>query len=239
MTEMEKTIIKKFIDDKTLLFYGCYVDNTLVVIKGDHLKLVQDTLNNFDKNLNFTVDTFSNVVPHFLDIEIHPDGLTIYWKDTNTGQYTHYNSFPLWHYKTSWVSSLVHWAVNICDKNKLQAELTRIKDLVAWNSFLKRIRDAVTNNKLRDLNVNNMENTSRNEFETIWIKIPYLGDTGDQLLKLLKTKLKHRFTKEVKFRIIQFTQKLSFYTNMKDRIPKLMKSYVVYQFNCPDCNELH
>ena len=74
MTEIEKTIIKKFIDDKILLFYWRYVDDTLVVIRREHLRLVQDVLNNFDKNLNFTVDTFDNVVPHFLDIEIHPDG---------------------------------------------------------------------------------------------------------------------------------------------------------------------
>ena len=74
VTEIEKTIIKKFIDDKILLFYGRYVDDTLVVIRREHLRLVQDVLNNFDKNLNFTVDTFDNVVPHFLDIEIHPDG---------------------------------------------------------------------------------------------------------------------------------------------------------------------
>ena len=93
MTEIEKTIIKKFIDDKILLFYGRYVDDTLVVIRREHLRLVQDVLNNFDKNLNFTVDTFDNVVPHFLDIEIHPDGLSIYCKDTNTGQYTYYNSY--------------------------------------------------------------------------------------------------------------------------------------------------
>ena len=33
MTEMEKTIIKKFIDDKILLFYVCYVNDRLVVIK--------------------------------------------------------------------------------------------------------------------------------------------------------------------------------------------------------------
>ena len=24
---------------------------------------------------------------------------------------------------------------------------------------------------------------------------------------------------------------------MKDQIPKMMKSYVVYQFNCPSCND--
>ena len=58
----------------------------------------------------------------------------------------------------------------------------------------------------------NIKNTTNNDWETIWIKIPYLGDKGDQLLKSLKAKLKHHFTKEVKFRIIQSTQKLSFYT---------------------------
>ena len=68
-----------------------------------------------------------------------------------------------------------------------------------------------------------------------WIKISYLGDKGDQLLKSLKTKLKHHLTKEVKFRIIP--QKLCFYTNMKDQIPKLMKSYVVYSFDCPGFND--
>ena len=91
-----------------VLFYGHYVDDTLVVIKQEHLKLVHDALNNFDKNLNFTVDTFDDVVPHFLDIEIHPDGLSIYCKNTNTGQYTQYNSYSPWCYKTSWISSLVH-----------------------------------------------------------------------------------------------------------------------------------
>ena len=69
MSEMEKTIIKKFIDDTILLFYGSYVNDTLVVIKREHLKPVQDTLNNFDMNLNFTFDTFDNVVPIFLTLK--------------------------------------------------------------------------------------------------------------------------------------------------------------------------
>ena len=70
---MEKTIIKKFIVDKILLFYGRYVDDTLVVIKREHLKLVHAALNKFEKSLNFTVGTLDNVVPHFLDIEIFQD----------------------------------------------------------------------------------------------------------------------------------------------------------------------
>ena len=106
--------------------------------------------------------------------------------------------------------------------------LTRIKDLIARNVFPKRIEDAIIINTIKGLNVNNIKNKTNNDFETIWIKIPYLSDKGDQYLKLLKAKLKHRFTKEVKFRIIQSIKKLSFYTSLKDQIPKLMKSYFVY-----------
>ena len=61
----------------------------------------------------------------------------------------------------------MHQAVNIYDKNKRQAELTRIKDLIAWNSFPKRIGDAIINNKLKNLNLNNVKNTRSNDFETI------------------------------------------------------------------------
>ena len=87
--------------------------------------------------------------------------------------------------------------VNICDKNKLKAEFTPIKDLMVQNDFAKRIRDAIINNKLKYLNVNKIKSTANNDLETIWIKIPYLGDKGDQFLRLLKAKLKHHFTKEV------------------------------------------
>ena len=67
------------------MFYGCYVDDTLVVIKPEDLNRVRNALNNFDRNLKFTLDIFNDVVPHFLDIEIQPDGSGIYCKPTNKG----------------------------------------------------------------------------------------------------------------------------------------------------------
>ena len=57
------------------MFYSRYADDTLVVIKPEDLNRVHNALNNFDRNLKFTLDTFNDVVPHFLDIEIHPDSL--------------------------------------------------------------------------------------------------------------------------------------------------------------------
>ena len=49
--------------------------------------------------------------------------------------------------------------------------------------------------------MNNIKKTTNNDFETSWMKIPYFGDKGDQLLKSLKTKLKDHFTEEVKFKL--------------------------------------
>ena len=74
MSKMKKIIIKKFIDEKILLFYELYVSNTLFVFKQEHLKLVDDASNNFEKNLSFLFVTFYNVVPHFFTFKcIHID----------------------------------------------------------------------------------------------------------------------------------------------------------------------
>ena len=48
MTELKRKVIKQFIDDKTLMFYGRYVDDTLIVVKPEDLNRVHNALNNFD-----------------------------------------------------------------------------------------------------------------------------------------------------------------------------------------------
>ena len=42
-----------------------------------------------------------------------------------------------------------------------------MKDVIAWNGFPKRIGDAIINNKLKGLNVNNIKSTTNNDLETI------------------------------------------------------------------------
>ena len=67
----------------------------------------------------FTVDTFENCVPHFLEIEIFPNGLGIYHKNTQIGRYTNIESFTLWKWKTSRITSLTIRAKRICSRNHL------------------------------------------------------------------------------------------------------------------------
>ena len=119
VTELEDVVIKPPITNGTIKFYTRFVDDTLLIIKAENVKQVHIALNKFDKNLRFTVDMFKDKVPHFLDLELSPDGTSIFRKDTSTGLYVNFTSFVPWAYRISWIRSLVTRASRICAPNKL------------------------------------------------------------------------------------------------------------------------
>ena len=85
MTEFEQKVVKPLIDRKLITSYCRYVDDTLLLIKPDTIDVILDHFHKFDKNLRFTYDFFENTTPHFLDINISPNGIGIYRKDTFLG----------------------------------------------------------------------------------------------------------------------------------------------------------
>ena len=123
MTELENQIIKPLINDGTIKFYYRYVDDTILVVKLQDVSRFHKLLNSFDKYVKFIVDLFKNDVPLFLNLEMSPDGISIYRKDTNTGLYVNYTSFVPWTHRTAWIRSLVTCALKICSSNKLSQEL--------------------------------------------------------------------------------------------------------------------
>jgi hypothetical protein len=90
LSEFEKLIVSDLTKSGVIRFYRRYVDDTLVLIKPSDIPAVLDKFNSFDKNLQFTVDTFPDNVIHFLDILISSDNTDVYYKSTHTGQYTHF-----------------------------------------------------------------------------------------------------------------------------------------------------
>ena len=149
MTECEKAIVDKLIEDGIIKFYIRYVDDTLLVIKRTDISYVLNKFNSFDDNLKFTIDTFENCVPHFTDIEICPNGLGIYHKHTQTGRYVNFDLFTLWKWKVSWFRSLVTRAKRICSDNYLHKEIQLIKNYAAWNGYLKHITNSIVKRALR------------------------------------------------------------------------------------------
>ena len=131
MTDPEEKIIKPLINDSTIKFYARYVDDTLFVIKRKDVYFIQNLLYNFKPNLRFTVDLFQNEVLHFLDLELSPDSISIFRKNTNTSRYTHFSSYVPWAHKTACIKSLTSHASHICSSNKLSSEINFIKKLAS------------------------------------------------------------------------------------------------------------
>ena len=110
-----------------------------------------------------------------------------------------------------------------------------IKRFASWNNFPRHI----VNNIIKySQNTQQKDNKTNDETPiTFWLRIPYAGPVGEQLVFTLKRKLKHSFKNNinVKFNVTYSTQKIAFYTNMKDLTPLKYKSNVVYKFTCPGC----
>ena len=67
--------------------------------------------NNFEKNPEFTFDSFSVGNIHFPDPKISDDDIDVYRKDTHTDQYNHYSSFEPFSREVTWINSLFYRAL--------------------------------------------------------------------------------------------------------------------------------
>ena len=185
ITELESTVMKMLFDTGKIKFYCRCVDDTLALIKPEDIQLVQDMFNSFHENLSFTVDRFENELPHFLDIKMSAQGLTIYRKNTHTGQYVYYDSCTPWNYKISWIRSLVTRAKRICSVNLLPEEIIEIKKLASCNSFPKSISTSIIKRALTK-SINEYHTDDNNDTIKIYLHLSYLGRAGEMLKKYQK-----------------------------------------------------
>ena len=143
---------------------------------------MQDIFNSFHEKLRFTVDRFENEVPHFLDIKMLAQGLTIYRKNTNTGQYVHNDSFTPWNYKISWIRSLVTRAKRICSINLLPKEINEIKKFASCNGFPKSISNSIIKRALNK-SINEYHTDDDNDIIKCYLNLLYFGRAGEILVK--------------------------------------------------------
>ena len=240
MTELERAVVDKMIQNGTIKFYVIYVDDTLLLAKPEQIDGILAEFNKFHKNLEFTLDKFEDCVPHFLDLEIHRTGISIYRKDTHTAQFVHYESYTKWSHKIAWIRSLVNRAKRLCTPSKLSNEVKCIKKFAAYNGFPKWIAKNVIRQSLDAPHNHPREKTDENEpTETLYMFLPYNGKQAEAIVKRCKKRLMKLFKrdKKVKFEVCFQSTKIAFFTSNKDRIPLLSNSGVIYEYRCPGCSK--
>ena len=236
MTEMERCVVDDLIQSGKIKFYCRYVDDTLLLVKPEDLDETLHKFNNFHRNLEFTVDKFDDCVPHFLDLEIHPDGISIYRKETHTAQFMHFDSFIKWNHKVAWIRSLTSRAIRLCSANKFKDELANIKRFASYNGFPR----WVVNKFIRERTNPHPRRFEKDEDTVdIFMFLPYSGKEAESVVNRCKQRLFKLFRKDlnIKFKVHLQSKKLSFLTSNKDKTPLLSNSNVVYHYECPGCKK--
>ena len=229
-------MVNNLIESGKIKFYARYVDDTLLLVKPEDVNEILARFNSFHKNIEFTVDKFEDCVPHFLDLEIHPDGLSIFRKETHTAQFVHFQSFTKWNHKIAWIRSLVTRAKRLCSVSKLKSEIKSIRRFASYNGFPRWVVNKTIKQSLRP-------STKRSDDEDqerveLYMFLPYFGKEAENTVERTTKRLFKLFKKDKKviFKIQLQTTKLSFFSSNKDRTPLLSHSSLVYRYSCPGCN---
>ena len=106
---------------------------------------------------------------------------------------------------------------------------------MSWNNFPKYIRKYLMKNICKEAPKQEKDNVNKDIIPTICIRLPYIGNKGEHLLKQCIRNVKRNCNTDMKFVILYNTKKISYYCTVKDKIPLAQKSSVIYQITCPGC----
>jgi hypothetical protein len=140
MEDFEKKAIE-LATHKPICWYR-YVDDTFVIWPHGQVKLLEflDHLNGLQKNIRFTMETEKEGHLPFLDIDIYRRtdsslGHKVYRKPTHTNLYLQQNSHHHPAHKQSVLTSLIHRARTLCDKDSLPQELEFLTTIFKNNGY--------------------------------------------------------------------------------------------------------
>ena len=199
-------------------------------------------LNNRHKNMSFSLEIEKNNKLSFLDIEVFcceksETFLTsIYRKPTFSGMYTNFKSFIPIKYKYSLISSLLYRVFMICSNYELIInEIEKLKVIWLKNAFLRRVIDRLIKNFFDKIFITkNVVHTVTKK--NLIITLEYLGKHSLEV----KKRLEKIINEQIPFRkvnvVFSSNKKLRSFFLFKDKIPKHLRSLVLYRFKCSDCN---
>ena len=181
----------------------------------------------------------NNKLP-FLDIEITREGdkfkTSLYRKPTFSGVYTNFKSFIPMTYKCGLIHSLLFRVFKICsDDNLIHQEIETLKTIWRKNRYPSSLIDSCIHIFLNKIFVEKIVSITVPKKE-LYISLQYIGIQSLQVKKRLQQLFKD-YMPYCKLKVVFNSNcRLKDMFVFKDKIPKYIKSSVIYQFTCSNCN---
>ena len=220
---------RRYVDDIFVLLPSCEcVDSFREYISSKH------------QNINLTDEKESAGWLSFLDFKIcRKNGkfvTRVYRKPTFSGVFTNYESFIPTYQKRELLHTFLHRSFSICCNFKtFHFEIDHLKTILIKNNYPLNFIDLCIKSFLHKLHTPKVAVPNVPKIN-VFIKLPFFRNTSFQnrkkLQKLFNDKLKSFILKLVftsPIRVIRFF-------TFKGRLPKILLSGLVYQYNCGGCN---
>ena len=150
-----------------------------------------------------------------------------YRKPTFTGQYLRWESFSPLKRKISLTSTLVHRALMICTKRRLNREIERIKKILLDNGYPKNVIHAQITKKIAQSSTIKRFGPGKCP---VYLRVPWIGKPSTNLEKEVKTAVKSCYS-SFSARLV-FTSKRMLPVARKDVLLTIQKSFVIYEYKC-------
>ena len=169
--------------------YFRYVDDTFAIL--DHEVEADEfltKLNCLHLSLKFTFEKKKGKCLPFLDIHVERTDIgfetSVYRKPTFTGQYLRWESLFLFKRKMSVISTLIHRALMICTKRRLNEEIERIKKILLDNGYPKNVINAQITKKITQFSTLKRFGPEKCP---VYLRVPWIGKPSTHLEKEVKT----------------------------------------------------
>ncbi|XP_067616604.1 uncharacterized protein [Eurosta solidaginis] len=214
-----------------------YVDDLFAIVRENEIQNTLDTLNNFDKNIKFTVEVENNGKLAYLDSEINRRGnrlkLKWYKKEIASGRIINFNSK---HPK----SMIVNTALGCIRKMLLTSDELYHKEIKKEIVTLLRNNDFPKHTIRRLMKKAKLPNNTQKPGKPLNFKsLAYVPQLSERLVKSDcynkdNTKIAHKPSNTLK----------QFFNKTKSTIPNMDKSNVVYKIPCKGkveeaCNSIY
>ena len=253
MCELENYVIPRLAHK--LSNWMRYVDDTFALIKPEEERYVQEELNSYHQNIQFTYELEEQGKISFLDVLVTKsanDGsleTSVYRKSTNTDVYMNWKSHAPTTWKIATLKSLVKRAILVSSTDPaLEAELRHLKkvfcELNDYPSPL--VEEIIRNERNYALEQQNREpEETEPEIESeqtedkinLTLTLPYAGNVGEKIVQQMRKYVKQAVntaTKRVNLNTMYRSRKLSTRFNIKDKTKMEHMHNIVYYVPCPN-----
>lgn len=241
MCHLEEHFLSNCPSNMKPIFYKRYIDDTFVLFKDkSHSKIFLDFINSRHPNISFTMDQEVNNQLSFLDVLVTKTNssfiTSVYRKENFSGLGMSFYSYCIKKFKINSCNTLIHRAFKICSTwIDFDEEMSFLGNFLKNNCYPINIFHSCINDFLSNIFDPKKQIPSVPK-KRMYISFPFLGPSTErlrkELIKLLSVFYPHLDFKPSfvnPFRIKNFFP-------IKDSLPVLMRSGVVYKFNCPKCN---